>query len=571
MTESSNSRRSSKRIIEDLLLRLSEAEATLEAIRGGQVDAIVVSGPPGEQIYTLSGADTIYRRIAETMNEAALMVTPEGTILFANPQFCALVRSPMEDTIGRPLAGFVDDDDRNGLAALLHQAMERPARRRIVLRAADGSLAPVRAAANALETAEGQAICLVAADLTELEASVELVRQVEAQREALEESEHRYRDLAGRLEERVLERTAQLRHMAFELNHAEQQERRRLAQMLHDDLQQILVGAKLQAGTLALQFEKIGESRGMQNLLDTLEQAIAASRSLSIDLNPPVLYELGLSPALHWLVPRMAERYGLEVQVQTQGDVPADAHGICVLLFTAVRELLLNVVKHSGTKAAKVEMGFDDNDQVRVVVTDEGRGFDPERLGESRGFGLFAIRERLSVLGGRFEIESAPGRGSRFTLVGPIYAPEPVSRPPIRLLQHPVGPAREPRAVGMIRVLVVDDHEIVRRGLVTLIGQQAGIEVVGEACDGIDAIEAAERMRPDIVLMDVSMPRMDGIEATRRIAAQFPEVRVIGLSMYDEADRDMREAGAAAYLNKAGPVESLVATIRSCIAEPAGR
>jgi DNA-binding NarL/FixJ family response regulator len=116
---------------------------------------------------------------------------------------------------------------------------------------------------------------------------------------------------------------------------------------------------------------------------------------------------------------------------------------------------------------------------------------------------------------------------------------------------------------GKVRVLLADDHPVLRRGLAEVIREEQRIELVGEACDGWEAVEMAGRLCPDVIVMDVSMPRLDGVEAVRRIRAELPDCRVIGLSMYesDEMARAMREAGAAAYVNKSEAADTLIPTI----------
>ncbi len=117
------------------------------------------------------------------------------------------------------------------------------------------------------------------------------------------------------------------------------------------------------------------------------------------------------------------------------------------------------------------------------------------------------------------------------------------------------------------RVLLADDHVVMREGLARLLGQEPDIEIVGQAADGQEAVALAARLAPDVVLMDMSMPRLNGVEATRAIRNDYPEVRVIGLSMFEESDRAeaLRHAGAAAYLTKSGPPQNLIATIRACM------
>ena len=114
-------------------------------------------------------------------------------------------------------------------------------------------------------------------------------------------------------------------------------------------------------------------------------------------------------------------------------------------------------------------------------------------------------------------------------------------------------------------ILLVDDHRIVREGLRTLLGQQPDLEVVGEAADGRDAVTQARILRPDVIVMDIAMPELNGVEATRLILAELPQVRVVSLSMY--ADRrfvaEILRAGALGYVLKDGAFEELALAIRT--------
>jgi len=116
-----------------------------------------------------------------------------------------------------------------------------------------------------------------------------------------------------------------------------------------------------------------------------------------------------------------------------------------------------------------------------------------------------------------------------------------------------------------IRVLVVDDHPIVRQGLVAYLGSRDDITVVGEAADGHGAIAAAARLRPDVVLLDLVMPRMDGVEATRRLRELVPDARVLVLTSFAAEDQvvDAVRAGAAGYLLKDVEPADISAAIRA--------
>jgi CheY-like chemotaxis protein len=240
-----------------------------------------------------------------------------------------------------------------------------------------------------------------------------------------------------------------------------------------------------------------------------------------------------------------------------------------MFLFRAAQEMLFNVVKHAHVREAALRVRRVGR-HVCLSVSDEGRGFDPQELRETSGFGLFSLRERIELLGGRMTIKSIKDRGSRFRIVVPDArkAEDRGSQTEAGTgktgKQLPSFVVRPPSSDPILRVLLVDDHEIVREGLASLLQEAPGILVVGEAANGREAINLAGELRPDVVIMDVSMPLMSGDEATRQIKTFLPGTRVIALSMYDEADKieRMQRAGAEGYVLKTAPSEELLAAIR---------
>jgi len=175
---------------QELRRRLEEAEETLRAIREGEVDAVVVTGSRGTQIFSLSGAESVYRLIVETMQEAALTVAPEGLILWCNPRFANLLQSPAGQILGKPLQIFVNPDQYPRIDALLEQTRDAPIRERVVFRAADDTPVPAYVDATRLLQPEGTIICLVVSNLTELESATDIARRLQQEIAERERSEH---------------------------------------------------------------------------------------------------------------------------------------------------------------------------------------------------------------------------------------------------------------------------------------------------------------------------------------------------------------------------------------------
>ena len=175
---------------QELRRRLEEAEEALRAIREGEVDAVVVTGSRGTQIFSLSGVESVYRLIIETMQEATLTVTPDGLILWCNPQFAKIFQNPVGQILGKPLQMFVIPEHIPRIDALLEQIRDTPVRARVVFRAADGTPVPAYVDAHRLLQPEGTILCLVVSDLSELESATDIVRQLRQEIAERERSGH---------------------------------------------------------------------------------------------------------------------------------------------------------------------------------------------------------------------------------------------------------------------------------------------------------------------------------------------------------------------------------------------
>ncbi|MFW6372237.1 MAG: CHASE4 domain-containing protein [Thermodesulfobacteriota bacterium] len=226
-----------------------------------------------------------------------------------------------------------------------------------------------------------------------------------------------------RSEQEVRLRHWQLRAISSQLLLTEERERRRIAMELHDRIGQTLAIIKMKLGMLVQSQPSGGRSSEIETVQELFDQVIQDARTLTFEISPPVLYELGLEAAVRWLAGQLGEQHGMRILVHDDGRPKPVAEDVRVLVFLAVRELLFNAVKHSEAEQVDVYVQREE-DNLRVEVHDDGIGFDVSqvsvRMNQDVGFGLFSIRERLVPLGGRFEIDSEPGEGTHVTLSTPL-------------------------------------------------------------------------------------------------------------------------------------------------------
>ena len=468
--------------------------------------------------------------------------------------------------------GLVHPDDRQRVRAGLEATSARGSfEEEFRIRRPDGSLRWINGQGTVLMDSDGHPVRIVGvhSDITERkDAQVRLER------------------FAHELEKAVETRTAELRHsqeqlraLAAELTLTEQRQRQRFASQLHDHLQQLLVLSKLKLtqAKRAVDAVPLGVSL-LEQVDEAVNTALDYSRSLVAELSPPVLQQYGLVAGIQWLAEWM-EHMNLSVTVETHVEYVPLPEAQSVLLFQSVRELLINVAKYAGTGRASVQLNVFERD-LCIQIRDEGVGFNHTVVSGSEGpsnrtlsskFGLFSIQERMTALGGSFEIRSAAGQGTEATLRLPLMVlpakEQPSPSEGLELASALPVEAIESRSglnAHHIRLLVVDDHAMVREGLRSLLESYADVQVVGEARNGREAIEASAQLRPDVVIMDISMPDMNGIEATAHIKRRQPTTIVVGLSV--NADQQsitaMVNAGAAMLITKEAAVNELYDAVK---------
>ena len=342
-----------------------------------------------------------------------------------------------------------------------------------------------------------------------------------------------------RAEEQVLEQQRTL--AAFE-------ERERLGRELHDGLGQVLDYVNVQAQTVEtmLAAGQIEPARAnLRRIVQTAQEAHADIRNFILGLRAEDALRQDFWEALRDCLHQFHTTYGIETGLSRPAGAPIPAFGPAVeeQLLRIIQEALTNVRKHAAARRVQVLFNFTAT-ATHVIVADDGCGFDVnQRISKSAKassshFGLTMMRERAKAVGGQVEIRSAPGQGDCVL----IHIP--------RLATASGGDADVSDLAGL-RLLLVDDHPLFLEGLRSLLTAR-GFTVVGVAHDGQAALQQTRALRPDVVVMDVHMPGGGGLEATRAIKAELPEVKIVMLTVAEDDARlfEAIESGVSGYLLK---------------------
>ncbi len=549
---------------------LDTLQATVHELRVHQIELELQNEELRRTQFDLDVARSRYFDLYDLAPVGYCTIDERGLILEVNLTAATLTGVARAVLVGRPFSSFVLGEDQDvyylqrkriGEAGAPHPFDLR------MLRAGHGPFWAHLEATSARDVDGARVWRLALMDISDrkrMEAALERANQDLLDFAAkLKFSNESLESLVDARTADLQRRTRQLRALALQLTRTEEHERRRVAQEIHDNLQQLLAVIRINIELLSRREDAAQMGDDISRIDELVGQSLAVVRTLTAELSPSVLYRSGFAAALRWLVQWFEEQHGLHVRL-TADDVPDIAsEELRLALFRSVRELLMNAVKHAGVSTAKVRVGRD-RGTVKIVVSDEGIGFDASgwaaRDGSMGGLGLIGLRERIESLGGTFDLESSSGSGTRVSIVAPFA--EIAERPAVQTGLEDNRP--RPGTAKRIRVVVVDDHAAVRDGLIRTLQEEPDIEVVGQAVDGRQSLETVRALRPDVVLMDVSLPIVDGIEATKLICAEFPEVRVIGLSMHDDAWHRgaIRAAGAVDCLDKSLHVDYIVNTVR---------
>lgn len=212
--------------------------------------------------------------------------------------------------------------------------------------------------------------------------------------------------------------------IAADLARAVHEERQRLSAILHDHIQQLLVASRMQLAAATKRPGTEAAQAAVVTAAELIQQALDASRDLSVELDPPALSQAGLRGGLEWLAGWMGHKHGLVVDSRIAADAEPEEEGIRLLLFHGCRELLLNVVKHAAVSAACLELRRD-ADVLVLIVEDRGRGMAASGGSPCEGIGLARIRRAVEQIHGALRVVAAPGQGTRIEMHVPVHTTTP--------------------------------------------------------------------------------------------------------------------------------------------------
>lgn len=359
-----------------------------------------------EMTHQLELSERNYRELVENANSIIMRITPDHTITFFNEYAQAFFGFKPDEIVGHNVLGTIvpmEDSQGQDLREVLKDITLHPEahgsnENENVCK--DGRRVWVHWANRAVRNDQGEVveILCVGTDITK--------------RREMEEEARRYQK--------------RLRDLGERLAVAEEEDRWRISRYIHDSVIQNLSLSNIRLGSMAaplLDAKLTEEAEKLHHVRKLLTEAIDECRMVMSDLTPSLLYELGLIPALTDLSHNVKSKYGRHVAVEDDGqDIPL-SNSVRSLLFQAVRELVMNALKHAGPCGIRVEVTRGGS-SVILKVKDTGKGFDPAlmtaRHDHNGGFGMFNIRHRLESLGGQLSIESSPGHGTTVTIRVPV-------------------------------------------------------------------------------------------------------------------------------------------------------
>jgi len=363
------------------------------------------------------------------------------------------------------------------------------------------------------------------------------------------------------------------RALQIALATARQREQASLARDLHDGLGQLLTGLAFKLKALETRLAQTGspEAAATTEMLSLANQATAQARDLAHGLAPVDIDPQGLAPALRHLAMSVSQLFQLCCTFSTEGPPAILPREVANQLYRATQEAITNAHRHGRARTVSILLRQTVG-ELTLLIDDDGTGLPADFVAaRSPGMGLKIMRHRLTSVEGSFNIERSPTLGgARVSLTAPVKNQAEINTPGGRSVSG--SPATISRPTGSRwRVLLVDDHVVVRAGLGQLLEQTPDFAVCGEASSPTEAEAACRDLAPDLLVTDLRLGEENALDYVRRLRVSHPALRIVMLTMYgkDNYEKEARSAGAEAYVMKQAAPDELISTLRKVTAEGA--
>ena len=551
---------------DDLRRRLEEAEEVIRAIHSGTVDAFVIAEPHGNRIYTLESADRPYRLLVEQMQQGAVTLSTDGAIAYCNRRFADLLRWPHERLTGVAFRDFIPPEGQAPYENLLEQCHTGAGQGEAHLQKSDGGLIPVFLTFNALPPDCGAAIGVLVTDLTTQRHHEKLGAAVEA----LKQSDRHKNEFLAMLAHELRNPLAPIRNALQILSlkggrgkanaSATAMIERQVNQMVRlvDDLLDV---SRIEQGKINLHRERV-------ELASVVRNAVEAARSLYQGRNheltvvlPPEPIYLNADPTrLAQVVGNLLNNAckftdkGGRIWLTVERDppqLPPSQGGTGGGAVIRVRD------NGIGIAADQLPYIFDMFTQIDTSI---------ERSVSGLGIGLTLVKKLMQMHEGTVEAHSGgANQGSEF------IARFQISDFGLADGSSIVNPQSEIRDPKSRRILVVDDNRDSADSLAMLLTLTGNVTHI--AYDGIEAVEAAAAFRPDVVLLDIGLPKLNGYDACRKIREQPWNTGMVLIALtgwgQDEDRRKSQEAGFDGHLVKPVELDILMKLLAELLPTPA--
>ncbi len=420
----------------ELHARLREAEDTIDAMRNGEVDAIVVPVGDETKVYSLQGVDQPYRNIVETMNAAAVTLDEKGVILHSNGLLSVMTGVPLQALIGSPFHRLVAPGWRKAFFNFRKRSRKKKTREELILLTADGRPLFVQLSGNTQPLWGMERTYVVITDISELKQAEDALQRAHNQleqrvRERTAELSAANKALSAEIaersqaEEKLKRSSEELSNLSRRLQDVREEERKRISREIHDQVGQMLTVLEMELSFLIRKLSRKEDVRvdELESIRDRVDETITVVRRVAAESRPMLLDDLGLKAAVEWQAAEFERRTGIKVKLHLGAHEIEPEQERATAIFRILQEALTNVARHAKASGVNIGLKVVDKELLKLTVRDNGVGITEGAIRDANSTGLIGMRERMVPFNGSVKIEGSPKKGTTVAITVAVGTP----------------------------------------------------------------------------------------------------------------------------------------------------